>query len=393
MLVSWTPEDQAASVGAMFTKAFALPFLAAELAVILITLLQPATRKAPSELGSLTVGCLAALLALAFFNALFVATNPLVAIIWTSTFVIHFLLGLAVFRLIRTGIMRPDDLLFGLFAGSFVAGVLLILFVWGVDDRNAFNWINDLPGYDNIRRLGYYAAPIVVMCLTRTAASQHWLPKAACLITAFIGMTLIFWSGTRGAVYALAITFVFSSILAPDLRKPQHWASALGITTLAFCAAWVMGTSGPGLGIGRLAVQENFSSGRVQLWQETLVHILERPLLGQGEGQIGYLTSHPSLVGFFHPHNLLLQVLLAWGLIGTVLLVLLALPAARKMLSVAQKGLGTLPYAMGALLLALYSAVDGTLFHVTSAGLFAVCSGAALAAVPTIHRKRECRSI
>lgn len=388
MLVSWTPEGQAATLSTMLIKAFAIPFLLAEIGVILIAVLHPKARQVQSNLGVTTLGCLIAFLALAFFNAFLVAANPLMAFLRTGTYLVHLLLGMAMFRLIRSAIVRTDDCLMGLFGGFAVAGLLLMFFIHGVENPVSFNWVNDLPGYDNIRRVGYYAGPVVMMCLARMAVSGHWLPRAACLIASFIGLTLILWSGTRGALYALAFTYLLLSALAPSLRKAQNWASGVSVVLLSSLAAWVMAAPSASLGAGRLAMTENFSSGRVVLWQETLLHILKRPFLGYGESQISYLSSNPGLSGLFHPHNLLLQAVLAWGLAGTAILAWLSWPVVKKLLQAPQQAV-SLSYLAGALLLLVYSAIDGTLFHVTSAGLFAFCVGGALGALPSGRQKHD----
>jgi O-antigen ligase len=120
------------------------------------------------------------------------------------------------------------------------------------------------------------------------------------------------------------------------------------------------------LGPQRL-INDMGSSGRIELWTQALAAIAERPWFGWGEGMFPILSG----VGFTHPHNVVLQVLLAWGIVGALLVaVLMGWLARRIHRSVDERGA---PFLFAALMLAAASLVDGVLYLNQSTALFAMC--------------------
>lgn len=60
------------------------------------------------------------------------------------------------------------------------------------------------------------------------------------------------------------------------------------------------------------------SSGRVELWEKALVIWLDNPVLGVGGANF---VTNPPMLFYAHPHNIILQWLSEWGLVGAVLTV------------------------------------------------------------------------
>ena len=81
-----------------------------------------------------------------------------------------------------------------------------------------------------------------------------------------------------------------------------------------------------------------------------------------------------------HPHNIVLQLLLAWGLVASALIFLLAALAARRMLQ--RIDAHTLPLFCAAVILAAYAMIDGALYNVHPVAIFAACVGVAIARRP-----------
>jgi O-antigen ligase len=66
-----------------------------------------------------------------------------------------------------------------------------------------------------------------------------------------------------------------------------------------------------------------YTTGRTQIWVETLQLWAERPLMGYGMGQFKFLV--PAAVSTYtHPHNAPIQFLFQWGLVGTAAVLVMA---------------------------------------------------------------------
>ena len=127
------------------------------------------------------------------------------------------------------------------------------------------------------------------------------------------------------------------------------------------------------------------TSGRAELWRGTLEAIGRHPWFGHGEGQLWHVVPAAKTFEVAHPHNIVLQILFAWGVVGALCVAVLAIPFALRVTRNAQaRGGEWLPPLMAMLVLVPYALVDGTLFHVHAASLFAACAG--LAAVGAANK-------
>jgi O-antigen ligase len=115
------------------------------------------------------------------------------------------------------------------------------------------------------------------------------------------------------------------------------------------------------------------ASRRIELWQYTFERILERPLFGHGDGQFRF--SFDGSFTMAQPHNVMLQVLYAWGVVGGLLCLALAVWAWPRFL---KGGLEAAPFRYAAIAITIHSLIDGTLYHVQSTSLFALCCAVAI---------------
>jgi O-antigen ligase len=196
------------------------------------------------------------------------------------------------------------------------------------------------------------------------------------LLTATAAFTLAFWTGSRGAILAPFAGFLLCTFLFREFRSPRAWLLFLlvGMAGLTFAfgldALVPMGSHGPD------SIARTGSSGRMELWQYTIHEFLERPWLGHGEGQFRF--SHSGYI-VVQPHNVVLQVLYTWGLIGALLCLGLALWAAPRYLQ-KDTELEAAPFRCGTIMIVIHAMIDGTLYHVHSTSLFALCCAAAIGA-------------
>lgn len=383
MLLSWTEPGAPISPGIRLFKTLALPVLGVEMLIIVIAFLGSG-RWVPSSLPrrySLAAG---AFVLLMIGTAAFAATNPAAAFMRTILWFVHAAFAWSIFRLCERSILNKAMLATALMTGFAIICVLLIIFAAEAASHPGFRWLYDLPGLDNIRRGAYFAAPIAGLCIARFSSRNGDRP-AFDLAVYILTISYIFWSGSRGAAVAIGAAYIAAAILIPRLRDLKLLATTLAASVVGIILAWAgsiltgynqfwrLLPAQPG---GAPTQGEDPSSGRIELWTSTWETILQRPFLGHGENQTAYAVPVGEATVAFHPHNLALQLLLAWGLVGTLLLLYIAAPLARRALANARSGgSDCLAPFMAMLILFLYSAVDGTLFHVHAVSIFAICAG------------------
>jgi O-antigen ligase len=257
---------------------------------------------------------------------------------------------------------------------------LLVVFVLQVPEPANFDWVSGWPAVAHVRHLGYYAAAIIGLCIGRFAiviSRPGWMATFAVATLAF---ALALWTGTRGAIAAAGAGLAVGMLLFPALRRRQVLLGVLGSSVVSVAlVAWLPTPAGH-LGLWRTVAatvsrsEAGIGSGRTDLWLRTLNAISQRPLFGYGDGQTFWIVPFEPVVG--QPHNVLLQALLAWGVIGTACILILTVPfAIRTACGIRALGGEWLPPFLAMLVLAAYSAFDGTLYYTLPLSIFAACAG------------------
>lgn len=348
ILVSWNNHEQT-----WLLKAYALPVAVVELLTVAAAFLS-GMRIRPNRMTL----CLLVLLLLAWAMA-FLAPEPRQAIFMTEMWTLHALFGFAAARL-----FEPRDLTIALVSGFVASAAALAVFA--LTAPADFHWIGEMPGLGNPRSFALYAAVAIGLSIGLMAGGRI---SAAAIVT--IAFVMIFWSGSRGAVFATLVAMAVSLLLFPVARKPAVWLSFVASALFGAGIAYLLGSPDQLVGVTRIS--EVGDTGRLHLWRLTADLISERPWFGYGEGQTLYLVHIPWTM---HPHNIVLQILLAWGIVGLALVGVLAWRAAREVfLRVEER---TLPLVVAIGTLALYSLIDGAIYNVHTAAVFAACLGVVL---------------
>ncbi len=123
-------------------------------------------------------------------------------------------------------------------AGFIFFCALLVLFIEQVGDPRTFNWLNDLPGLDNIRRAAYFAAPVAGLAMAGLSAPPG-KGRGFAAIAYALAIALIFWSGARGAVAAIGAAWLISILIFPSLRTPKHIVSIAAATAAGVLLGWL----------------------------------------------------------------------------------------------------------------------------------------------------------
>ena len=364
-LLTWSEE---LSVLQQIARGYALPVLAAELSIISIAVSEGFTLRNPQPLP---VILLAALGVVAWGTAA-VAPYPALALPRTGTWTIHLFFALALVSLARGQMLDFHQLRIAIQTGFLLTFALLVIFV-ATTEQTAEERVSALPAVGNIRWFGYYAAAV-----TGLAAPGFLRGNRLALLVATMAFTLAFWTGTRGAIAAAIAGFSVSAILLDEFRSPQVWGRFLLCGLAGLVLSGGLAALVPIDAQGLDSIDRVDDSGRVEFWLATIDSIRARPLLGWGDGQTVRFSVPLWGVAYPQPHNIVLQVVHAWGAIGGVLCLGLASWAAPLFLRA--RGKKAAPFQLSALMVAAYSLIDGSLYHVQSVALFTLCVAAAIAA-------------
>lgn len=268
-----------------------------------------------------------------------------------------------------------------------VAVSLIVIAYRLIDGADAvFNWIR-LPIFGNIRRLAMTAGLMSVFLYLDAGyrRSEKWL----LILARVVGLSLLFWSGSRGAMLAWMLALPMFIHLTNQWSRWRGWSLEVGVAivlsslfdvgnpSMGFFGAFLRSWSGAVV----TGTFDGLSSGRISLWLKTLEMLQEPRIALFGAGGNGFVRLHLMFDQIFHPHNIVLQIVSDWGVGGLLLLLWLVrqgmpMPPA---LTPAKAGMTGLGAALMVFLL-VTGLLDGGLYHLQY--LFFAAIAFALISVP-----------
>ena len=311
---------------------------------------------------------LVAIVVIAFGTAAFRAPSPIGSFVWTYLSLIHLLFGFGT----AWAVADADGQIRGIIWPTVVCGCFLYAAMVGAfalsPHRADFDWQFFGLAVSNVRQIGFY---MVVGTLAAIGCGVNSRPRWAILFAgaATIMMVVSFWTGSRGALVAALAAIAAGYIVFPRMRTFHAILSALIPIFLGALLSIPLPRPVGVFGIGRMvdsihaSSPDEFSAFRLRMWEGAWHAFLRRPGFGYGEGQFGIVVPQPQ-GAYLHPHNVVLQSLIQWGLAGTTLtlgLVLVATARLRKVLHGGQAGV--LPAFLVLIGLIVFSFYDGALFH------------------------------
>lgn len=215
--------------------------------------------------------------------------------------------------------------------------------------------------------------------------AQIWLLGLVWL-TGLAGLFLSF-SRAGIALGVLAIGGTLSFCARRSGFRRQMWIAALivGAASLPLLSLDAERLADRYSGLGT-----ELQGARVQVWSDSVELVRQYPLLGAGGGAFAAsypLVRSPQIRHFFaHTHNDLLQWLVEGGLLGLLLLCLVAIPLAARIGRVlrGECGLCAIGFAIGLLAMLAHSLVDFP-FHIPSNAAIAAVFAGALCGVPWLR--------
>lgn len=368
--------DPAQAPSAM--RSISIPVLVAELAVIILVLQRTPPGKSIVDLVSPTARIMGGLwIAAMLVSMLGAEYDPGSARLHFILKLLHGLFAVTVWSHLSAHPQLRRDCLTATAMGLGIFVVIAYAFgLWNAG-RTDFFWTYFGVGVTNIRHFGYISLGLTGLSaglwLTAPKGRDEALPAALF----FLGSFLLMWSGGRGAFIALLIQMAVILAIAPADRRITFSLRLLGLLVIATILAGIYVPAphfGPlniflRLDTGALPGEE-FMSGRAEVWRQTAARIPAHPWFGYGEAQFRLVV--PAARGFYnHPHNLPLQLLMQWGMIGTALLAAILARLGWKALPLL-KAPTALTYPAVAVITGLLavSMVDGPFFYPLPTVLF-----------------------
>lgn len=252
------------------------------------------------------------------------------------------------------------------------AALSLIIICYRLIDSadGVFDWVHPVI-FGNVRRLAMTVGLLSVFLYRDTDRPEKWLLTLARII----GLGLLFWSGSRGAILAWALALLTFTWHTGQWTKLRAWTLE---AVVAMLLAILFDVGNPSMGIlnaifyrgiyaaiggGGGGGVDAISSGRVTLWLKTLDTLQDPHIAILGAGGNGFVRLHLRYGQIFHPHNVVFQVLTDWGIGGLFLLLWLVREWVPKTLSAAGKD-GTTSVGLALIVFLLITGLlDGGLYH------------------------------
>jgi O-Antigen ligase len=289
---------------------------------------------AMTSLPQLTKAGLILFLVAAIWTTIFVAKSSIIALLGMIKFFAHVMFGLAVVHQLKGWSIQQRRYIWPAIGWGGVGYCAL----WGVNiafyNPVGEDWIWLVPTLTNIRWIGFFA--LATFCAgigLLPPNSDHGIGRKhvfVALIFGTVGLSIAFWTGSRGAIVAILAAAIMSSLVLPVWRKLALFTLSSAALALAVTAS--LPVVHPSYGIDRIIGDStpsnggaDVSSGRVQIWLNTVDKIAQRPVAGWGVDQFRFSFSK-GLPGYRHPHQGILQLLFSNGLLGLLATLMIAIP-------------------------------------------------------------------
>lgn len=354
-----------------WTRLLELPFVACELVIIQVAITRGyEDRLVMVRLPRDVIVAFALLLVGLAVGSVLLSRNPVGSLFLSLTTLVHLRFCAAVFFLTRRSDLTARHL--QRFQALLVAGLvgLTVLTAWRFHfpprpetvPGGQIEWGSALPGFINVRHFGSWTGAIAAASLIDLLYNEDAKTSSSPFFVLAAGLTC--WSGTRAAVLALgvvALIFLVSLRRWPTKRRIGTVASlslvalTLGVLLAPDNGDFMLYASGD-------ARDANIATGgRLLLWHATFARWLASPWFGWGSGS----TFWEVYIGWWHtqPHNVVLQFLISWGIVGTAggLWLLGRAIAATHCIGVAQASLRPLTATLYSLL--FMSLLEGMLYY------------------------------
>ena len=330
-----------------------------------------------------------------WLGSAFMSEWPARSLLRVTFWPLHVLFALAVWHLASRapgGVTRSDIRSLALWLGAGLVLYLPILIIHLVSAAHLAQqmeaqviWTSAIPGYLSIRIFGFHLGAVLTLCIAllwRKSESGAFDAPLYCLL--FLAALLLFWSGSRGPIFAAGIGLASCALLIgckPGLRELLAILAMLALAAVA-SSLWIPDSS---FGLFRVVTDTQTSSGytagRAEMWMQTWDAFLASPLIGHGEDSTMWLVNIGEMA-HTQPHNLILQLLGNWGTLAAVPAFWLLARAGLTTIQIVRSAPWLFPLLALLAMLIVTAMVDGVIYHPRSAMLFM-----AVLAIILAHRR------
>ena len=209
-----------------------------------------------------------------------------------------------------------------IFRLSVAFSIVLILIGYLQNANGVFDWSHP-PLFGNIRHFGMTIGFFVVLLSGRGDADKY--ESAFIKVARVIGLAMLLWSGSRAPTLGwIAAVAIFLRLRTNEQTVKSVVAESLVAVALAILfnpgdSSWV-GLFNQFMRSTSSTSLDEISSGRIALWTKTIGALLDHGQVMIGAGGNGFVRLGLYAPGpIFHPHNIFLQMLTDWGVVGLVL--------------------------------------------------------------------------
>ncbi len=272
-------------------------------------------------------------------------------------------------------------LLFRVISLSTICVVIVFIAKWFIDSPIigesllAQIWAGNPPLNAHIRHTGYQAAAALAFSLVFFIDNVKFCDqKIADFIMFLVLWGFVFWLGGRGAVLSIlvAVVMVYGVLRFKKMgEKAFVFSTLLAIIIGLVLSEWLSIGSWSGMlnSFSRSLDAESFnqlSSNRLKLWLSAWYSVKDHLLFGLGPQGYSYMPNH---IFGVHPHNVIIQFIVEWGVSGTVLFLIILIKGfwagyKRNILETSRR-VDKYKLAAGAVIttLSIHALFDGTYYH------------------------------
>lgn len=179
-------------------------------------------------------------------------------------------------------------------------------------------WFLEVPGFTNIRAMGYFAASGII-ALSAWRIQITLLRGATHAVALSLLWSALFWSGSRAGLIAVMAGLLIMNW--PGIGKLRRYGETFAVAAIGAALSLLyvhpshhfgmfsrMEEVGTQLASGGV---DSVSSGRIDLWTWSIERILEHPIFGWGYAALHQIPGAPR---FYHAHNVILDYAMGFGI-------------------------------------------------------------------------------
>lgn len=265
---------------------------------------------------------------------------------------------------------------------SICFAVLVLFSDYNFNPNSVMNYEkNRLIIASNIRYLGYITMIGCLYCIISIILESNYKKVILFSFLFVVNFSLLFWLGGRGSILAFLISAVLSISFVQTrfTIKAKNVIYILGLIIIS-CIISIPFSVYQWNGLNRFfrlsqvpdLTLDRFSTGRVDLWIESVNLISKNILIGYGPEAHIFETK----IGLLQPHNFVLQFLLEFGLLGCLLFLIILYYIIKKSLDNIRINcnINNLFCFSVIISIAIHGLYDGTLYHAPPIIIFCIGS-------------------